>query len=302
MWQTIEYKAAAIEQFRKGDLLQRSIEDVQSEAANAAEMKAAASGNPLILMQVQLASDLRKLEALYSQYQRSQHRMRDSLKMLASADARLAKREENHALDSGHRDSNTDKYMDSGKERIRLHFFKDGKMHTDKDSEKLKGFIVDGVKESMKVGKPAELGQYRGFTISARARGQAEQFSFTLKGRSDIEYAPENLVYSYDENLSLSGFFQRIDNFLDKGMDKSMDNYRENTKREKSEMETIKASIDKPFGQFEKLALVRENHSAVIRELQRMQDEPGYVSEWKPRERLQNPAKGPTSSVTMRVA
>ena len=29
MWQTIEYKAAAIEQFRKGDLLQRVIDDVQ---------------------------------------------------------------------------------------------------------------------------------------------------------------------------------------------------------------------------------------------------------------------------------
>lgn len=76
MWQCIEYKSAAIEQFRKGDLLQRVIDDVSSEAANAAEMKAAASGNPLILMQVQLASDLRKLEALYSQHQRGQHRMR----------------------------------------------------------------------------------------------------------------------------------------------------------------------------------------------------------------------------------
>ncbi|MDR1686677.1 MAG: hypothetical protein LBR82_09655 [Desulfovibrio sp.] len=72
MWQTIEYKAAAIEQFRKGDLRRRVIDDVQSEAANAAEMMAAASGNPLILMQVKLSSDLRKLEALYSQHQRSQ--------------------------------------------------------------------------------------------------------------------------------------------------------------------------------------------------------------------------------------
>lgn len=46
--------------------MQRVIDVVQSEAANAAEMKAAASGNPLILIQVQLAADLRKLEALYS--------------------------------------------------------------------------------------------------------------------------------------------------------------------------------------------------------------------------------------------
>lgn len=81
MWQTIEYKAAAIEQFRKGDLAQRVIDDVSSEAANAAEMKAAASGNPLILMQVKLASDLRKLEALNSQYQRTQHRLQDRLRL-----------------------------------------------------------------------------------------------------------------------------------------------------------------------------------------------------------------------------
>ena len=97
MWQTIEYKAAAIEQFRKGDLLQRVIDDVQSEAANAAEMKAAASGNPLILMQVQLAADLRKLEALYSQHQRGQHRLRDRLKWLNGTDERLAKAESAYA-------------------------------------------------------------------------------------------------------------------------------------------------------------------------------------------------------------
>lgn len=59
--------------------MQRVIDDVQREATNAAEMKAAASGNPLILMQVQLVADLRKLEALYSQYQRGQHRLRDHL-------------------------------------------------------------------------------------------------------------------------------------------------------------------------------------------------------------------------------
>ena len=73
MWQCIEYKSAAIEQFRKGDLLQRVIDDVSSEAANAAEMKAAASGNPLILMQVQLASDLRKLarKSIFTQHLRN---------------------------------------------------------------------------------------------------------------------------------------------------------------------------------------------------------------------------------------
>ena len=104
MWQTIEYKAAAIEQFRKGDLLQRVIDDVQSEAANAADMKAAASGNPLILMQVKLASELRKLEALHSQHQRSQHRLRDRLKWLGAAEGRLAKAQAVYAANCSLRD------------------------------------------------------------------------------------------------------------------------------------------------------------------------------------------------------
>ena len=31
------------------------------------------------------------------------------------------------------------------------------------------------------------------------------------------------------------------------------------------------------------LELTRENHAAVIRELQRMQDDPDYVSHWQPK-------------------
>ena len=121
MWQTIEYKSAAIEQFRKGDLLQRVIDDVSSEAANAAEMKAAASGNPLILMQVQLASDLRKLgRPFYSQHQRAQHRLRDRLKWLKSTDERLAKAEKIYAGNIKLWDENTRHVTDKGKEKIKV--------------------------------------------------------------------------------------------------------------------------------------------------------------------------------------
>ena len=47
-------------------------------------------------------------------------------------------------------------------------------------------------------------------------------------------------------------------------------------------MDTVKAALGQEFPQKDELALVRENHSAVMRELKRMQDEPGYVSEWEP--------------------
>lgn len=63
-WQLLEHKARGIEQLRKYDGQQTEIEDIDGEAANAAEMKAAASGDPLILRETQLRNETRRLEQL----------------------------------------------------------------------------------------------------------------------------------------------------------------------------------------------------------------------------------------------
>jgi len=287
MWQTIEYKAAAIEQFRKGDLLQRVIDDVQSEAANAADMKAAASGNPLILMQVKLASDLRKLEALHSQHQRSQHRLRDRLKWLGAAEERLAKAQAEYTANCGLRDGNTRTFTEKGKERIRLEWLKDGKVLTEKNSEQIQNILRDGVKEVTRESKKMpSLGKYRGFDVFMLRTSQApggDGFRLVLKGLGDQEYRPDNLVYGFDEKFSLSGMFQRLDNFLEKGLEQAFQTYQTNVRQEMAEMDTVKAALGQEFPQQNELALVRENHAAVMRELKRMQDEPGYASEWAPK-------------------
>lgn len=81
-WQTIEAKARFIEQLRRGDSKDRSIEDVGGEASNAAEMKAAASGNPKILEEMDLRQKLKKLDNAYSEHKRSQHRIEADIKRL----------------------------------------------------------------------------------------------------------------------------------------------------------------------------------------------------------------------------
>lgn len=78
-WQTIEAKARFVQQVRKGDLKTREIDDIGGEAANAAEMKAAASGNPLILEEMDLRKQLRKLEGLSREHQREQNRIKDTI-------------------------------------------------------------------------------------------------------------------------------------------------------------------------------------------------------------------------------
>lgn len=291
MWQTIEYKSDAIEQFRKGDLLQRVIDDVASEAANAAEMKAAASGNPLILMQVQLAADLRKLEALYSQHQRSQHRMRDRLKYLASTETRLAKEETLYAENIRRRDSNTRTLTEKGKEKILVELRADGKTFTAKDSEKIKDRLLEGVKEVTRDSSAKfPFGSYRGFEVSveraATRMSGKDGFQLSLRGAGEREFRPGNLFYDFEEKFSLAGLFQRMDNFLAKGLDEAVETHRENARQERAELETVNAALGKEFPQQEELALARENHNAVIRELQRMQDDSSYVSIWTPKTSL----------------
>lgn len=81
-WQTIEGKARFIGQVRKGATKQRQVEDIVGEAANAAEMKAAASGNPLILEEMDLRNRVRRLNNLSSEHDREQYRIRDRIRSL----------------------------------------------------------------------------------------------------------------------------------------------------------------------------------------------------------------------------
>ncbi|WP_395950647.1 hypothetical protein [Campylobacter fetus] len=75
MWQVIESKALSIEQFREDGVDVRTLDYISSGAAEA-------TGNPFILMQVQLSSDLRKEELLYNGYQREIFNNEESLKHL----------------------------------------------------------------------------------------------------------------------------------------------------------------------------------------------------------------------------
>jgi hypothetical protein len=45
----------------------------------------------------------------------------------------------------------------------------------------------------------------------------------------------------------------------------------------------VQVVLDQDFPQKDELTLTRGNHAAVMRELKRMQDEPGHVSAWAPK-------------------
>ncbi len=198
MWQTIEYKAAGIEQFRNGDGLQRVIDDVASEAANAAEMKAAATGNPLIFLQVQLAAELKKVEALFSNFKRNQHALDSRIAWLEEADKRADRSVARWNGEIAKRNAGTGSAFE---------FKTAAKSYREDNKEQLLGAILGRMKVA--VDRKAEdtfqraaiirVGTYRGFEIDVSCN--RHKIKFTVTGSDS--YEPDNLVYRTDDKLRI---------------------------------------------------------------------------------------------------
>lgn len=83
-WQIIESKARFIAQVRKGKNVSRVIDDMDGEALNAAQMKAACSGNPLILEEMNVRKAIRDLEAAYTNHFKNQNRIKRTISLSQS--------------------------------------------------------------------------------------------------------------------------------------------------------------------------------------------------------------------------
>ena len=80
MWQTLETKAKFISQVMSGDMTVRRLEDMDSAALTYAEVKAIASGNPMVIEKAQVDAELIRLTRLRSAHAEEQYRIRSSLR------------------------------------------------------------------------------------------------------------------------------------------------------------------------------------------------------------------------------
>lgn len=276
MWQTIEYKAGAIEQFRKGDSLSRVIDDVAGEAANAAEMKAAATGNPLIFMQVQFSADLKKLEALQSNHKRTAYALESRIGWLEEAEQRAASEVSVLNKEIQRRDANSTKdwVFTVGDRR----FNNDSKENMQYSIMQSMQFAVEGRARTMgDMPRSVHVGKYRGFAIDVESRQERLEFSV----RGERKYHPENLVYHKEDKFSVTGFIQRLDNFAS-DFEELIVSANQKKDNDLAECAKAKANLGRPFAQLRELELTRKNFADVMAELRKMQDNSAYVSTWQP--------------------
>jgi len=75
MWETVQRKQTFVHQITAGTVAERSVEDVGDTALSFAEVKALASGNPLIIEHAELTADVTRLERLADAHRADQTRL-----------------------------------------------------------------------------------------------------------------------------------------------------------------------------------------------------------------------------------
>ena len=82
MWQTLETKAKFIHQVMTGNTHVRHIEDIDSRALTYAEVKAIASGNPMVIEKASVDAEVMRLHRLRYQHGNTQDRIRSEFRKL----------------------------------------------------------------------------------------------------------------------------------------------------------------------------------------------------------------------------
>ena len=269
-WQCVQGKAEGIEQFRKGDNLARVIEDVAGEAANAAEMKAAATGNELIFLQVKLASELKKLEGVFAAFQRGQHTLERRISSLEQFPEQAAKDIERWKKEIELRDKNTTKEP---------YFAVDGKIYGADNRGELLVEIARAMKAAVaKPDQPQKVGKYRGFNIHVESVYRGCQF--VLEGKTGF-YTPMNLLYQTNTEFSIQGFIQRLDNYLSR-FESNITDIKHERERKAAELVSARQNQGQSFPQADLLNALRQDNRDVMRELQLARQDPSYKSVWTP--------------------
>ena len=262
MWQTIEGKAGFIEQVRNGET-GRSMDDIVSEAANAAEMKAAASGNPLILEQVELAQEIKTLQASQKSANRSRHQMESRLTNLerdGGPAARGAKRIDAAQALIKIRDENT---PSTG---VRI----DGTLYekAKKAGSRIESIVANAVANQLinQDGGTHDLFSYRGFDIEFdKSFLSGFEISINHEG-SPVGGMPS--VYGGIDEFSGSGLITRLNNQID-GLEEGVEVLKSDIKDAEKEITQIKAELKtkRKFTGEAELAEKRERMAEVLAEL-----------------------------------
>ena len=229
LWQTVENKQKFISQIMTSKSPVRSCEDIDETALSFAEIKALCAGDPRIKERMDLDVEVSRLKIMKADHQSKQYRLEDQLLKYFPEQI-----EQNKGYIRG---------FEADMKTLEAHPLPQegfigmqirGDSLTDK--ENAGAALIDAAKE-VKVGQSAEIGSYRGFSMSVEFSGFVSGYILTLKGE---------MSHRVELGEDPRGNLTRIDNALAKMPDrlKAVQNQLDNLYKQQ---EAAQAEVGKPF-------------------------------------------------------
>ena len=230
LYQLVESKQKFISQIMTSKSPVRSAEDVDEQALSYAEIKALASGNPMIKEKMDLGIEVSKLKLLKANHLSQKYALEDAIskgfpKQIAETQARIAGYAEDIATVKENTHPNGD-----GFSPLTLA----GVTHADK---KEAGAALLTMCQTMISPEATQIGSYRGLTLELAFDTFAREYRLTMIGQ---------LRHTVTLGTDVFGNLQRMDNALE-GLPIKEQTCREQLSNLQTQLETAKAEVQKPF-------------------------------------------------------
>lgn len=236
LYQLVENKQMFIAQIMTSKAPVRIADDVDETALSYSEIKALATGNPLIIEKCNLDMEVGKLNVLKANYLSQKYGLEEMVLRKYPSEIqqlmeRIAGYEQDVALAAAH------PKPQEGFVGIEIN----GTTYTDKEAA---GKAILDVCTKMTGSDAVPLGQYRGFSLTLAYDGVQNEYRVTLKG---------TLSHTAVLGADVLGNLTRMDNKLG-GLEEQLANTREKLAENRTQLENAKQELAAPFAKESELA------------------------------------------------
>ena len=233
IWQTLETKARFIAQVVQGNTGMRSAEDVELAALSYAEVKALASGNPLVMEKAGIDSELAKLSLLKSQWSDQQWRNKSELAGLPQRIEGIQRNIVAMTEDIADRQN-----MAGSNFRMEL----DGTWYTERAEV---GDVLMRLMRRVRPGETSMIGQFGGFRLAVRMDHRSGDYGRVLVLVGNNEYEA-----NYTDNQD--GLVRVVEYALNR-IDQQLELARERLIDTEKRMAALKVEVAKRFDKIDRL-------------------------------------------------
>lgn len=247
VWQTLETKAKFIAQVMSGDNTVRTLEDAELAALSYAEVKALASGNPLIIEKAGVDAEVMRLSMLHSKWRDQQFSNR---RELADLPGRIQRAQA--VLEKATADST--KVVSTAGDNFRIEL--DGKLYTDREEA---GKRLLGLLMTTKTGQTREAGTIGPFVIEIEGpRGFLGEPSVSLLGE---------LAYEVSMGNSAVGNIRRLEHSQNTEPFEGIANFERRLEYMQGRLEQLEVTRDVKFEHHQRLDDLLARQEQINREL-----------------------------------